>query len=568
MNEQEQLTRKLAPSKMIGHYAVIDQLGRGGMGEVFVARDTKLDRKVALKVLAHEVTADAERLQRFQREAKMLAALNHPNIVTIFSVEEAEELHLLVMELVEGKTLRQVIPRGGLPLAKFFDIALPLAEALSAAHERGITHRDLKPENVMVTDSGRVKVLDFGLAKVSHGHAYSESTHESSTKAVTQLGVILGTVPYMSPEQAQGKPVDHRSDIFSLGIVLYEMLAGERPFKGETVSDLIASILRDTPGSVSSLRTGVPRELGRIVRHCLEKNPQDRIQSALDLHIQLKGLWKDLELERAITSGKRRYSTTRRRPLIPVNLFGWLVNTRWGLTALLAGVLAFNYLETSTETALKASYGWGMDLGYHLARSAHWFEWMFSFDRHDVTNTLAVYGYSISYFMLFPVLVILVGLALARREDLAPYRVFAIAISLTYAVSLPFFLLFPVPERWSFPDAEAVLLSDLWTSKLIEMFRPISGLDNCFPSFHVATTVDMVLASYLFRLRTRSTVLILGLTIILSTFVLGIHWLVDIVAGVATGVISIAIAMRADRSLERPIGSAGSGALAESQQSA
>ena len=214
--------------RTLGHYRIASRLGKGGMGEVYLAEDTKLGRRVALKVLPAEVAGDPERRRRFEREAQAVAALNHPNIVMVHSVEEAEGVHFITVELVEGQTLSQLIPRDGLPLGRFFDLAVPLADAISAAHEQGITHRDLKPENVMVTGEGRVKVLDFGLAKLTEGVAAGEAAAERPTATATEPGKILGTVAYMSPEQAQGKPVDHRSDVFSLGVVLYVMATGRR----------------------------------------------------------------------------------------------------------------------------------------------------------------------------------------------------------------------------------------------------------------------------------------------------------------------------------------------------
>ena len=226
----------------ISHYRILDKLGKGGMGEVYLAEDTTLKRKVALKVLPPELASSQERLERFQREAESLASLNHPNIVTIHTVEEDDGVRFLTMEWVEGQTLADLVEKGGLPLEKIFEIATPLADALAVAHSKGIVHRDLKPGNVMVTNEGRVKVLDFGLAKLLEEEPDLVAT-EMATEALTRDGIAMGTIPYMSPEQVQGKAVDHRSDIFSLGIVLYEMSTGQLPFEGETSADLISSIL-------------------------------------------------------------------------------------------------------------------------------------------------------------------------------------------------------------------------------------------------------------------------------------------------------------------------------------
>ena len=262
------------------------------MGEVYRATDTKLGRDVAIKVLPEAVARDAERLARFEREARSLAALNHPNIVTIFAVEEADGTRFLAMELVEGESLDTLLAPGGFPLPRFFEIAVPLADALSAAHERGIVHRDLKPGNVMVTREGRVKVLDFGLAKLEAADSNPNltSTPTESRANLTGEGQVFGTVAYMSPEQARGGKVDARSDVFSLGVVLYQMLTGERPFQGASAVDMISSILRDTPPSVTDLRADLPPHLARILRRCLEKDPRDRYQTSRDVFNELRDL--------------------------------------------------------------------------------------------------------------------------------------------------------------------------------------------------------------------------------------------------------------------------------------
>ena len=269
------------------HYKILETLGRGGMGEVYAALDSRLNRRVALKVLPHEVADDAERRARFQQEARAVATLNHPNIVTIHSVEQSEGTHFITMELVEGQTLADVIPAGGLPLEVFFRLAIPLADALSAAHERGITHRDLKPTNIMVSRDGRVKVLDFGLAKVRYLAEASDGS-ELPTASMTEAGRIVGTVSYLSPEQAEGTKVDHRTDVFSLGIVFYQMLTGRHPFAAATPAATVSAILKDTPPSVTELKADVPNEVSRVVRRCLSKEPGRRYQSSLDLRNDLE----------------------------------------------------------------------------------------------------------------------------------------------------------------------------------------------------------------------------------------------------------------------------------------
>ncbi|MCI0416568.1 protein kinase [bacterium] len=272
--------------KTLNHFKVLDRLGKGGMGEVYVAEDSKLKRKVALKVLPEEVARDPARLDRFQREAESIAALNHPNIVTIYSIEEADGIRFLTMELVQGETLIQLIPSNGLDVETFLRFSAPVAEALSAAHEKGIIHRDLKPGNIMVSQEGRIKVLDFGLAKLMRDDSDPDSSR-METHAQTEAGIVLGTMPYMSPEQIQGKRLDHRSDIFSLGIIFYEMITGRRPFHGDTSAELISAIMRDTPGPVGDLKAGTPEHLERIIRRCLMKDPRDRYQTARDVYNEL-----------------------------------------------------------------------------------------------------------------------------------------------------------------------------------------------------------------------------------------------------------------------------------------
>ena len=235
----------------LSHYKILDKLGEGGMGTVYLAEDTSLHRKVALKMLPAEMAADQERLDRFQREARTVATLNHPGIVTIYSVEESDQGHFITMELVEGENLDDRLGKGGLDLEEFFKVAIPITDAVTTAHNRGITHRDLKPANIMLTSEGRVKILDFGLAKL-HATLGSEAEDaELPTQALTREGMVMGTVPYMSPEQVQGLPVDHRTDIFSLGVIFYELMSGDRPFKGATSAQLVSSILRDDPPPVT-----------------------------------------------------------------------------------------------------------------------------------------------------------------------------------------------------------------------------------------------------------------------------------------------------------------------------
>ncbi|HEX7616692.1 MAG TPA: protein kinase [Thermoanaerobaculia bacterium] len=271
----------LSPGSQLGPYEILSPLGRGGMGEVWRATDTRVDRAVALKVLPEEFFESEERRGRFGREAKLLASLNHPGIATLYSFEEIVGRHVLAMELVEGDDLATRISSGPLSPEEIHSFALQIAEALAAAHEKGIVHRDLKPANVRLTSGGRVKLLDFGLAKrADEPSAGSEDA--TATAALSEAGAVMGTVPYMSPEQVSGRPLDARSDLFSLGIVLYEMASGRRPFAGGSTAELASAILRDPPPPVGRVRADLPEELAEAIGRCLEKNPQDRFSSARD----------------------------------------------------------------------------------------------------------------------------------------------------------------------------------------------------------------------------------------------------------------------------------------------
>ncbi len=277
----------LASGAKLGPYEVLTPLGAGGMGEVYRARDTKLGRDVALKVLPEAFANDAERMARFQREAQVLASLNHPNIASIYGLEESGRVRALVMELVEGPTLAQRMQSGAIPLEEALPIARQVAEALEAAHERGVVHRDLKPANIKVTPGGTVKVLDFGLAKALDTEDSASNISNSPTlSAATQAGVILGTAAYMSPEQARGKRVDKRADIWAFGVVLYEMLSGKHAFQGETTSDMLAAVLKSEP-DWDALPAGVSPGIRKLLRRCLEKDPKLRLRDIGEARIAI-----------------------------------------------------------------------------------------------------------------------------------------------------------------------------------------------------------------------------------------------------------------------------------------
>ena len=274
----------------LGAYEIIAPLGAGGMGEVYRAKDTRLGREVALKLVPEAFARDAGRLARLEREARTVAGLNHPNIVVLYSVEEERGVRFLTMELVEGLGLDRLVSEGPLPIARVLDLGIALSDALVAAHERGVVHRDLKPANVMVTREGRLKVLDFGLAKLEPAEAELAATQAVTAAPVSSPGQAIGTVPYMAPEQVRGDAVDARTDLFALGIILYELASGRRPFTGATAADVTSSILRDAPPPLAGVRFDLPADLARIVERCLEKEPRARFQTALDVSNELRRL--------------------------------------------------------------------------------------------------------------------------------------------------------------------------------------------------------------------------------------------------------------------------------------
>jgi serine/threonine protein kinase len=282
------MDKGLSASTTLSHYRIVSKIGEGGMGEVFLAEDSRLRRRVALKVLPEKIAEDADRLLRFEREAFAASALNHPNILTIFEFGAVDKTHFLVAEFVDGESLRERMNRSTMTLTEALEIVIQIASALQAAHDAGLIHRDIKPDNVMIRADGYAKVLDFGLAKLSEPGAVatgSVSDPEAETRVhlQTQAGIIMGTVAYMSPEQARGQEVDKRTDIWSLGCVLYEMLTRQQPFRAGTTADVLANIIYREPVSICELRQDANAELERIINRTLSKNKDDRYRTANEL---------------------------------------------------------------------------------------------------------------------------------------------------------------------------------------------------------------------------------------------------------------------------------------------
>jgi eukaryotic-like serine/threonine-protein kinase len=351
------MSEPISPNTTIAQYTIVSKIGEGGMGIVWRARDSRLGRDVAIKVLPASLSENTDRLNRFEQEAQAAGALNHPNILVIHHIGIHDGAPYIVSELLEGETLRERMAGSALPQRKAIDYALQIARGLAAAHEKGIIHRDIKPDNVFITDDGRVKILDFGLAKLTSATDGTQSQTEVPTRKVnTDPGTVMGTMGYMSPEQLKGQPADHRSDIFSLGAILYEMFSGKRAFRGDSMAETMSAILREDPPDLSETNKTVSPALERVVRHCLEKNPGERFHSARDLAFAIESLSGSA----TISGQTATLPTVTAESGAAVGLSRWLGNARvaWIVAAVLivglltaVGLLYFNRPETNTRAA-------------------------------------------------------------------------------------------------------------------------------------------------------------------------------------------------------------------------
>jgi len=352
----------LAAGTKLGPYEILGALGAGGMGEVYRARDSRLDRQVAVKILPSSFSSDPDRLRRFQQEATAAAALNDPGILAVYDVGSHDGTPYVVSELLEGETLRDRLRAGALPRRKAIEFAVQIARALAAAHDKGIVHRDLKPENLFVTREGRIKILDFGLAKFVRPEEKAGS-HTSAPTVETSPGLVMGTVGYMSPEQVRGQPADPRSDIFAFGAVLYEMLCGQRAFKGETPADAMSAILKEDPPDMAETGREISPALERVVRHCLEKNPKERFHSAHDVAFALENISQTSQSGVSIQAAPRSH-------IVPK--LGTVV---WLLGLVLAAAAAFfagrSGQRGSLPTFHRLTYERGMILSARFAPDAH-----------------------------------------------------------------------------------------------------------------------------------------------------------------------------------------------------
>lgn len=350
------MSSSLPEGKKIGRYEIRAKIGEGGMGEVYLARDEQINRDVAIKLLPAAFSADTDRLRRFEQEAQAAGSLNHPNILVVYDVGTHNGAPYVVSELLEGETLRDRMAGSALPQRKAIDYALQIAHGLAAAHEKGIIHRDLKPENLFITKDGRVKILDFGLAKLTRVDGDQSQTDIPTRRVDTDPGVVMGTIGYISPEQLRSRPADHRSDIFSFGAILYEMLSGNRAFRGDSVAETMSAILREDPPDLSKTNKTVSPALERVVHHCLEKNPDERFHSARDLAFAIRSLSESLTGSGQVTTTAEVTTATDRNGIVIWRQFrnAWLPWTIAGvlLLALLSALpFAISYFRRSRAEA-------------------------------------------------------------------------------------------------------------------------------------------------------------------------------------------------------------------------
>ncbi|HKO60355.1 MAG TPA: protein kinase [Pyrinomonadaceae bacterium] len=333
--------------KRIGRYEIRAKIGEGGMGEVYAARDEHINRDVAIKLLPSAFSADADRLRRFQQEAQAAGSLNHPNILVVYDVGTHDGAPYVVSELLEGETLRDRMAGGPLPQRKAIDYGLQIAHGLAAAHEKGIIHRDLKPENLFITKDGRVKILDFGLAKLIRVDTDQAQTDIPTRRVDTDPGVVMGTIGYISPEQLRSKPADHRSDIFSFGAILYEMLSGRRAFRGESTADTVSAILREDPPDLSQTNRAVSPALERVVNHCLEKNPEERFHSSRDLAFAIEAVSGSASISSSSDTVLAAIPASRKKRL---DLLGWIAAAVFLVTTVVLAGLYFRRTEQPAQT--------------------------------------------------------------------------------------------------------------------------------------------------------------------------------------------------------------------------
>jgi len=345
------VSKGLLPNTELSHYRIVSKIGAGGMGEVYRAHDARLDREVAVKVLPLDFAADRNRLQRFEQEAKATSALNHPNILTVYDIGEYEGSPFIVSELLEGEELRERLDDGPIAIRKAIEYAQQIVSGLAAAHEKGIVHRDLKPENLFVTKDDRVKILDFGLAKLRANSGDSSGSEDATRKAITNPGVVMGTVGYMSPEQVRGQATDHRSDIFAFGAILYEMLSGQRAFRRETTAETMAAILKEEPPELTDTNVKINPQLDKLIHRCLEKKPERRFHSAHDLGFALESLSSASGFAVPVSATAQVDSSLSSRWPLKRETLGWIVAAVCLLIAAIVAGLLYRSRNSSNSNA-------------------------------------------------------------------------------------------------------------------------------------------------------------------------------------------------------------------------
>jgi serine/threonine protein kinase len=524
-------------------FEIITELGRGGMAVVYEAREKKTGRNYALKVLNRELAEESNYRQRFQREALNMrkvqnqAAASNCTVAMIDVGELASGQPYLKMPVMRKGSLNEQVRRpGGCAEEKVRAWAENALEALVHVHAARIVHRDIKPSNFLLNDEGRALLTDFGIA-IGPGD-------ERLTRTIEQMG----TVAYMAPEQRTLRTVTEKADIYGLAVVLHELLTGELP--------------EDQPGD------GIESAFGELMRAMGEKSPAARPTAAEALET-LRAISAPVAVAvakpKSTRTGKRPPITTRTRKLQAAakeeeerkaaqaaaalaakqELEARERRNQIVLALVMLGTLfVLNYFETWAESAMRTHYRLGVDAEQHFAEAVQSFEGDLDFGQHDALGKPVAAVFALFYFFIFPVAAIAAMTIFLQKRDTRTLLLFATSAVVDYAIALPFYILFPLPERWAYPGSKAILLSDLIDSRLIEFFRPFSGLNNCFPSFHVSATVIVVICLYRTRAPFRASFAFAGTAVILATFVLGIHWLPDIFAGIASGIISVRIADR------------------------
>lgn len=555
----------------------LGELGRGGMAVVYRVRDRNFDQEFALKILNADLADKPIYRERFRREALTMSKFPHSRIVPVLDIGDLPggQPYLKMPVMARGSLSEKIVPHIGCAESAVRRWAEDALTALEHIHAAGLIHRDVKPSNFLLDDEERVALTDFGIAL--------KPDEQRLTGTLDQIGTVM----YMAPEQRTLRTVTEKADIYSLAVVLHELLAGELPEKdpGDGLDSPLAPLIRamgsssvgERPTATEALRSLRATQRGRKRATPLTPVKEQRpgaikprtspgrgtrrtpavkpdAESIAALAAQRERERQEAEaaavLEAELRERDRVEAETRRVAEAAAQAErerkSEVVSRKRKMIALiiLVSLFAVNYVETAVETWLRSEYRLGLETEEYLAEAAHWLEDHLDFTQHDATNPIAYHGYSIVYFFAFPLLAMATVVILARRRDAGHLMMFATAAAIDYAISLPLYLFFPVPERWAYPASNAILLSDLWTTQLIEVFRPISGLNNCFPSFHVSATVIVLVSLYRARVPFRGALAPIAAAIVLSTFALGIHWIADILAGIAAGLVSIHLAGR------------------------